>query len=305
MGMTSANLCYFCREVLLEANTIYEGLHKACFCRWFGLDMPQEFVDVFARSSEKISNEWAHITSSFFHGKFRKYSARLGQKNYLLKVQQAELPELPGTEFLCNQLARQLGLIVPNFFYIRFQNTLDTFVCENFMKEFSGTNLIHIYRFLGSPDEYTCKGILKVIEREVGRADEMNRFIHLTLFDALIGNHDRHGRNLALIQSSTGLILSPFYDNPSYLALEDPLLLAAHHEPRGAIATSQTMEPTMRDYVNEWNRLGFSETVTEFKNRINLVDIFEIIELSFISEKRKKAFNRLITRRYEEFCHAS
>ena len=101
-----------------------------------------------ARSSESTSNDWARITSSFFHGKFRKYSAQLGGKNYLLKVKQEELPELPAMEYLCNQIAKNLGLWVPEHYFIRFQNELDTFACENFMENFPGCDLIHIYRYL-------------------------------------------------------------------------------------------------------------------------------------------------------------
>jgi serine/threonine protein kinase HipA of HipAB toxin-antitoxin module len=53
----------------------------------------------------------------------------------------------------------------------------------------------------------------------------------MCLFDALVGNHDRHGRNIALIETRKGHILSPFYDNPSYIGIEDHNLLLAEHNP--------------------------------------------------------------------------
>lgn len=297
--------CYKCHEYLSFGEPVCSGLHPFCFCSWFKIESLEDFQDVIARSSEVISNDWARITSSFFHGRFRKYSARLGQKSYLLKVQQPEVPELPAMEYLCNQIAKSVNLWVPNHFFIRFQDELDTFVSENFMQEFPGCDLVHIYRFLEKPDHFSCEGLLYVLEREVKSFDEIQRFIKLCLFDALIGNHDRHGRNLGLIQTGSKLLLAPFYDNPSYLALEDPLLLGAHHEPRGAIATLATKEPTMRDYVSEWYRLGFAETVNEFKNQIDLENIYGLIGASFISPKRQKAFINLINRRYKELCDAS
>jgi hypothetical protein len=124
----------------------------------------------------------------------------------------------------------------------------------------------------------------------------------VTLFDALIGNHDRHGRNLGIIQAANKSILAPFYDNPSYIALEDPFLLGAYHEPRGAIATKATLEPTMRDYVKEWLRLGFSDQVLQFESQINMENIQTLISQSFVSPKRQQAFLRLIQRRYKELC---
>jgi hypothetical protein len=292
--------CYKCR-LPLEIDH-QSGLHPKCFCDWFGLEKPEEFHDVVARSAETSRDEWTRITSSFFHGKFRKYSARLGQKSYLLKVQQPELLELPSTEYLCNQIARNIGLWVPNFFFIRFQNELDTFVCENFIQSFPGCDLVHIYRFLDRPEQFSCEGLLKILEEKVQRHEDIQRFVKLCLFDSLIGNHDRHGRNLGLIQSESDLRLAPFYDNPSYLAQENPLLLGAYHEPRGAIATKESREPNMHDYIKEWLRLGFAEMIFEFKGQINIKQIQTLIEDSFISEKRKQALNKLISRRYQELC---
>lgn len=300
--MDTHKICYRCKHPS-EENT-HEGLHPSCFCAWFKVEQPEHFQNVIARSSDTTS-DWARITSSFFHGKFRKYSAHLGQKSYLLKVQQHELPELPAMEYLCNQIARCLNIWVPNHYFIRFQNVLDTFVSENFMQDYPGHNLIHIYRFLEKPEQFSCEGLLQVLEREVKNFADIQRFVKLSLFDALIGNHDRHGRNIGIIQSPTESRLAPFYDNPSYLALEHPQLLGAFHEPRGAIITKDSLEPTMRDYVKEWFRLNLEEPVLEFRDQIDLKKIHDLIMNSFISPKRSQALIRLCTRRFEELCDAT
>lgn len=297
-------ICFFCKKKLLRETPVHEGLHAACFCSWFNLDSLETFQDVVARSTEQSTDAWASITSSFFHGKFRKYSAKLGSRHYILKVQQKEVPELPATEFLCNQLADHLGLQVPKHYLVRFQGKLVTFVCENFIQDYPESNLIHIYRFLDQPQQFTCEGLLKVIETHVGHYHDSLRFVELCLFDALIGNHDRHGRNLGLLQTKEGYSLAPFYDNPSYLALEDPLLLEALHEPRGAIPTKETREPTMKDYVKEWKRLGFSDEVRAFKERVDLPMMHFFVQNSFIAKKRKKALIKLMDRRFEELSDA-
>lgn len=297
--------CYRCEQPLDESEMV-SGLHPLCFCQWFGVSDFEDFHDVVARSSEGSGGEkdWAKVNTSFFHGKFRKYSAHLGDHSYILKVMQKEVPELPQTEYLCNQLARVLGLDVPDHYLILFQNQLESFVSVNFMDHRPGSDLVHIYRYLDQPKDYTCEYLLKLIEREVGRYDAAVRFIELCLFDALIGNNDRHGRNLGLIRTSNGTFLAPFYDNPCYLGVEIPELLGAYHEPRGAIATSDTNEPVMRDYIIEWCRLGFKEEVINFANSINMTTIDRLVASSFLSNARKNAILKLIHRRYQEMTDA-
>lgn len=298
-------LCYLCKQSVEESKMI-SGLHMGCFCEWFELSELDDFRDVVARSSEGPGEEkdWAQVNTSFFHGKFRKYSARIGNHNYILKVMQKEVPELPLTEYLCNQLARSLGLAVPDHYMILFQNKLESFVSTNFMGNRPGSDLVHIYRYLDQPKNYDCEHLLRIIEKEVGRYDAVVRFIELCLFDSLIGNNDRHGRNLGLIREANGTTLAPFYDNPCYLAIEIPELLGAYHEPRGAIATLETNEPIMKDYVKEWFRLGFKEEVINFAKCINLQAIESLVNSSFLSSARKDAILRLIQRRYREICNA-
>jgi hypothetical protein len=298
-------LCYSCKQPVEESEMI-SGLHPNCFCRWFEVSEPDDFRDIVARSNEEQDEErdWTQINTSFFHGKFRKYSARIGPQSYILKVIQKEIPELPLTEYLCNQLARSLGLIVPDHYMILFQNELESFVSKNFMSNRPGSDLVHIYRYLDQPKDYDCEHLLKIIEKEVGRYDAVVRLIELCLFDSLIGNNDRHGRNLGLIREAKGTTLSPFYDNPCYLAIEIPELLRAYHEPRGAIATLETNEPIMKDYIKEWFRLGFKEEVVNFAKRINLQAIESLVNESFLSTARKNAIFRLIQRRYQEICNA-
>jgi len=293
-------ICYYCRQNIGHKEKMLEGLHEHCFSSWFALETPQPFVNIVARQTESADEKFAQVTNSFFHGKFRKYSANLKNQQFILKVQQAELPELPATEFLCNQIAKLLGLDVPNFHMVRLENKLDTFVVDNFMQVYPTGNLIHIYRFFQSPKQFTCQGLLAVIEKIVGRQVDLDRFVKLCLFDALIGNHDRHGRNLAIIESPQGSVLSPFYDNPSYLGMEIPELLGAHHEPRGAIPTAETREPTMKDYVLEFQRLGYDKVIASFEKVVKIDKIEQLINESFICAARQSALLRLVKRRHKE-----
>jgi hypothetical protein len=89
-------LCYRCYKSLDEKDMV-SGLHLSCFCSWFELPSSDEFLDVVARYGDQTDGEgdWRQINTSFFHGKFRKYSASVGNYSYILRF----LGRIGGTKF--------------------------------------------------------------------------------------------------------------------------------------------------------------------------------------------------------------
>jgi hypothetical protein len=306
-------ICYKCLQTIdISNNSTKHGLHTNCFNDWFKLDAFNsngDFENLALRSGESTDSNHNAINTSFFAGAFKKYSARLNGKMYILKVIMPEYPDLPKLEYVCNLIAKGLSLNVPKFYLIRLENNVDCFVSYNFMQDHAKANLIHIFHFLDSKESiskeyYNCINLLNIIKEKTCSYKDMIEFIHICLFDALIGNHDRHGRNLGLIQNSKRFILSPFYDNPSYIAIEDELLLGAMHEPYGKIATTNSVNPTMRDYILEFKGLGYEAEVQKFIKQINLDMITQIIQKPFLTIKRQDALIRLIIRRYREALDA-
>ncbi len=299
--MASTTCCH-CRQSFSGDGASRYGLHEKCFRECF--ETYEDFVDLIARSQSAPPRPESQGPKniSFFHGAYRKYSARLGKKNYILKVQQKEYPELPATEFLSNQIFCSLKIPVPDHYLIKYPEDNLCFVTKNFMSDLGTSTLDHMYHFVADGKSHDCESLVEIIGEKTQRKREQERFVFLTLADSLIGNHDRHGRNLAFIRSAKGIWLSPFYDNPSALALEDPSILGADLQPRGSIFTKASDKPTMKDYVLEWNRLGYNHVVQSFKNKLHLRIIKILIEKSHISEKRKQALLRLILKRSEELC---
>jgi hypothetical protein len=125
-------------------------------------------------------------------------------------------------------------------------------------------------------------------------------FIKTILFDSLIGNHDRHGRNLAFVITAKNISLSPIYDNVSYLSLESGNMLKADFNPTGKISTSVTLEPSMFDYVKELKKLGFGDDIQEFYKKIKLPQLYQVIDESFCSTLMKEAIKVLIKKRFAE-----
>lgn len=298
-------ICCKCLKRLYPEESWY-GLHTTCFAQWFHLPEARQFIDLVARSQslapQVVPQDDQMAPVSFFSGAYRKYSACLGEDRFILKIQQQEYPELPATEFLCNQIYESLKISIPEYYLIRFPEDQLCFVTKNFMSQPINADLIHIYHFLKKGQIYDCETLVNIVGEQTKRKREQERLVHLTLADSLTGNHDRHGRNLGFIQSARGTILTPFYDNPSALALEDHSLLGADLQPRGAIFTQATDKPTVKDYVQEWTRLGYGAAVARFRKRYALSKIRKLIAKSHISEKRQKALLKLITQRGEELC---
>lgn len=125
-------------------------------------------------------------------------------------------------------------------------------------------------------------------------------FIQTLLFDAFIGNNDRHGRNLAFIITAKNARLSPIYDNVSYLSLEKGDMLKADFNPTGKISTQDTYEPSMQHYVKELKRLGYTEDIHHFYQKIKLPSLKLLIDTSFCSDLMKEAIKKLLIKRFEE-----
>ncbi len=213
-----------------------------------------------------------------------------------------EAPELPEVEYLCNQIGSFVGLPIPDHYYIDFHSQ-KVFVTKVFIKKAGGiANLEHIYKYR-KDTRHDCETLARVIQETTKLPYDVEVFFYSILFDALIGNHDRHGRNLAFIVTPTKTVLAPIYDNVSYLSLVTGPLLNAHFNPTGRIATAQTNEPSMSHYVYELKRLGQINLLTRFANRAKMQKIDELVDQSYCSELMKTALKKLMAKRYQELLN--
>lgn len=236
---------------------------------------------------------------SFYHGQFKKYSADLGNDSYILKLREKSCPEMPEVEFLSNQIASSLKLPVAEYYYIKFGNEYG-FLTRKFISKYRPADLKHIYHFM-TECSFSVETIINVIRKETNSPKDVATFVEVILYDALIGNHDRHGRNLAFLDTKGSRRLSPLYDNVSELSTEgNDFLLQAHRNPIGRIVTEKTRVPVMIDYVEEIARLGFLKIAEEFSKRVNISIIGKLIEESYCSDLMKKAMIKLVEERFDQ-----
>src|SRR5437870_1862272 len=88
----------------------WNALHKKCFMEWFSLLKLSGFSDIIPKSQSSNPLDSQGKNTSFFHGAFRKYSSRLGEINYILKVVQEDLSlssvSYRGTSVITESVAR-------------------------------------------------------------------------------------------------------------------------------------------------------------------------------------------------------
>ena len=285
----------------------FYGLHAICFQEWFQVPDFIEFIDLDPKKSKGYSKDHAYIKEtkdSFYHGKYRKYSAQLASIQYILKVQEKEFPDLPLVEYVCNKTASLLGLNAPKYYLIKYPQGSGSmaFVTKNFMQDYVGA-FHHIYKFLPKgKDNYNCENIIKAIKKQTNQLKDVKKFIEICLFDAFIGNNDRHGRNLGIIDTGKNQKLAPMYDNPSYFGIAEDAMLLYQFNISGSIWTAQSKKPKLLDYVQEFKRLQYEESGLKFIKKIikQFPLIKEEIKQSGMSEKRKKAFMVFLEQRLRD-----
>ncbi len=357
--------CFKCREAI-KNQSIY-GLHTDCFQQWFAVQDSSEFYNLDFKKARSYSSsptvKFTKNKDSFYHGRYHKYSAKLGDRQYILKVEESKFPDLPAMEYLCNQIASHLGLKVPSYYLIQFNDishinqsssvseqenvaehltsvgtsaphrqdiklpltayqqsllnppeskrltnqkekpkNLMAFVTKNFMQDCVGV-LNHIYKFLPKGDKhYNCQNIVNVIEQQTNQPNDLNTFVKICLFDAFIGNRDRHGRNLGIIDTGKKKRLAPMYDNPSDFGITPEEMLGHQFNISGCIWTTSSKEPKIKDYVYEFKRLNLENPCLKFIEQIikQFPFLIEETKKSEISDNRKTAFIRFLNNRLQD-----
>lgn len=106
----------------------------------------------------------------------------------------------------------------------------------------------HKYQNEGGPDLAQCFALLRQATRPI--APHILRLLDTVVFNALIGNHDAHGKNFSLLYGHTGAGLAPLYDALStavYPHLTDKMAMKIGGKVRFTDVMARHWEQSARD----------------------------------------------------------
>jgi len=123
-------------------------------------------------------------------------------------------PELVFVEYLCNMIAHIVGIGVPPFAVVSV-NGKYAFISEDFSE---GKEVKNLADMVGSMAKQPMElGDIILAMRRVGLEErDVVSMTSVAMYDALIGNYDRHAGNVSFIETKTGYRMAPSYDNHSF-----------------------------------------------------------------------------------------
>jgi hypothetical protein len=237
-------------------------------------------------------------SSSGFQGLLDKFGVTLGKDTFIIKPRSPMFPELPQNEFVSNQIADLMGIHVAEYGYWKMGNDF-VFVSKNFMTVSKSKDaLIHLNRMVKG--QWSCEAVVKSITKNSTVPDrDLRQFILVCLFDSLIGNSDRHSRNLAYLYKNGKYKLAPIYDSVAVMiAKKLSYQMIKDMDWGGKLRTRSSESPNFQDYVAEFRRLRLKKVVDQLLTKLKKIEK-QVIQL--VDDSHLNAINKFILKeRMEE-----
>ena len=149
----------------------------------------------------------------------------IAASSHILKPPIKHYPNTVENEYFCMQLAKRIGLNVPEtqilhkavplYLITRYdrirnkQGELIRLSQEDFCQAMA-IPPINKYEKEGGPSLKACFDLVR--NHSIQPAKDLNELLNWVIFNVLIGNADAHGKNISLMLTSAGPLLAPFYD---------------------------------------------------------------------------------------------
>lgn len=223
---------------------------------------------------------------------------------FILKPPVNEYPLMPELECLTMQLAALCEIKIAYCGLIPFEKSEFAYLIKRFdrlqNKKLACEDLCQLSELL-TEQKYksTSERAAKIIKKYSSfPGDDLLRFFDLILFCFLSGNADMHLKNFSLLTDSNGFTrLSPAYD------LISTRMLISHREDKEELALSVNGKKSNLkriDFEILSENMGITKKTYSFireKYISKKNEILELIDKSFISEKMKTEFKKLISER--------
>ena len=220
--------------------------------------------------------------------------------NYILKPQNALYPQMPENEHLSMKLAKLFKINIVPANMIRLVSGELCYITKRIDRKRDGSkiHMIDFLQILELEDKY--KGSMETVGKTIGDLtintlfDKLH-FFEMTVFNYIIGNNDMHLKNFSMWLSEMGWVLSPAYD-----LLNVKMILPEDKEDMALLLGGKKMNFN-KDYFDRFGadlKLNDKQINSVYKRLAKwLTDATKMIDMSFLTEKHKKAYKEIITKR--------
>jgi len=308
------NKCLYCYGELTDE----KDFHRKCSMAFFGTSKPpvidysddkmHELVKILVDKSISVPGDQAKLVMSLIREISEKSttilsvnSASAGQ--YLFKSQNSHIQELPENEHVSMRIAEAFGITVVPSSLIRLASGKLGFISKRIDRSESGekTHMIDMLQITGVFEKYTSsmESVGKVINSHSSNTflDKIF-FLELALFSFIIGNNDMHLKNLSMIQSSSGWVLSPAYD------LMNTTILKPQDDKEFALSLQGKRRKLKRSHFEHLGKvLGLNELQIQrvFKRLAkNRPKALHWLGQSFLSHKMQSAYKEVLEKRFQQ-----
>jgi serine/threonine-protein kinase HipA len=247
----------------------------------------------------KLSLGWIKtVLEEGHHGRLTIMDALEGL--YILKPQNLKYEQMPENEHLSMKLAElfQIDTVASNM--IRLATGELCYITRRIdrRKDHSKIHMIDFLQILELEDKYL--GSMEIVGNTIGELSvntllDKLRFFELSLFNFLIGNNDMHLKNFSMWLSDYGWVLSPAYD------LLNVKIILPKDEDETALSLGARKKNFNKGYFDRFGidlKLNDKQINSVYRKLDTWLPLaIQLIDISFLNDKNKSLYKKLITQR--------
>lgn len=306
------NKCLYCYGELPGG----KDFHSKCSLEFFGtetpptlpysLDQMSELAKNVVERSVAVPGVQPKLSMSLIEEEKQKSDKRLTVVgalggNYIFKPPSEDFIEMPENEHLTMRIAELCGILVVPSSLIRLKSGELSYITKRIDRDEDGIkiHMIDMFQITEAFDKYksSMEKIGKALDAYATNTllDKL-RFFELTVFSFLTGNNDMHLKNFTMIKTNYGWSLSPAYDllNVTIVNPDDKEEFALTIAGKKNKITKELLIKFGEDLL--LSKKQINSVYKRFKQQKNKA--FDLINSSFLSDKMKMNYKKLLELRY-------
>lgn len=310
------NKCLHCYELLTKGETYF---HQACNKKFFGqlytptlaynYDNLQELASKIIQSQMAVTGVQAKVSLSLHKKEAENRAKKLTivglYGDYILKPPSEHYEQLPELENATMRMAERCGIAtVPNSLVYLQDETLCYITKRVDRTRKTKRHMEDMCQLSERPTEYKYKGSHEQVAKLILKYSmnpllDVSTFYEQVLFSFFTGNADMHLKNFSLLEKENlGMVLSPAYD-----LVPTALVNPTDTEELALNLNGKKKKLNYADFLAAYENCGLSKKVLD--NTLELFkyckpEIFTVLDNSFVSQKFKTNYRKLVEERYKQ-----